>query len=86
LERHDEAIAAYRRTIGRNPDFVYARAQLASVYAQLGRMEEAKSEAAQALRITPHFSGLRIAERLPFKDAAALARLLDGMRKAGLLE
>jgi adenylate cyclase len=86
LERYDEAIAAYRRTIGRNPDFVYARAQLASVYAQLGRMEEAKSEAAQARRITPHFSGLRIAERLPFKDAAALARLLDGMRKAGLLE
>ena len=86
LERYDEAIAAYRRTISRNPDFVYTHAQLASVYAQLGRMEEAKSEAAEALRMDPSFSGLRIAQRLPFKDAAALARLVEGMRKAGLPE
>jgi adenylate cyclase len=86
LERYDEAIAAYRRTISRNPDFVYTHAQLASVYAQLGRMEEAKSEAAEALRMDPSWSVQRVAQRLPFKDTAALARLVEGMRKAGLPE
>ena len=86
LERYDEAIAAYRRTISRNPDFFYAHLHLAAAYAQLGRMEEAKSEAAQTLRIDPSFSVQRVAQRLPLKDAAALARLVDGMRKAGLPE
>ena len=86
LERYDEAIAAYRRTISRNPDFFYAHLHLAAAYAQLGRMEEAKAEAAEALRIDPSFSVQRVAQRLPLKDAAALARLVDGMRKAGLPE
>ncbi|MGH6920975.1 MAG: adenylate/guanylate cyclase domain-containing protein, partial [Geminicoccaceae bacterium] len=70
----------------RNPDFFYARVYLAAVYAQLGRVEEAKAEAAEALRMSPNYSGLRITERLPHKDPAALARLVDGMRKAGLPE
>ena len=59
---------------------------LAAAYAQLGRMEEAKAEAAEALRIDPSLSVQRLAQRLPLKDAAALARLVDGMRKAGLPE
>ena len=86
LQRYDEAVAAYRRTISRNPEFFYARLFLAAVYAQLGRMEEAKSEAIEALRIDPHFSVQRVAQRLPLKDTAALARLIDGMRQAGLPE
>jgi adenylate cyclase len=86
LERYDEAAAAYRRVISRNPDFFYAHLFLAAVYAQLGHMEEAKAEAAEALRKDPSFSVLRLAKRLPFKDPAALARLLDGMRKAALPE
>jgi adenylate cyclase len=86
LERYEEAVAAYQRTISRSPDFLYARLYLAAVYAQLDRMGEAKSETSEALRMSPHVSVLRIAQRLPFKDAAARARLVDGMRKAGLPE
>ena len=86
LERYDEAIAAYRRTISRSPDFFYAHLHLAAAYAQLGRMEEAKAEAAEALRMDPGCSVQRVAQRLPLKDPAALARLVDGMRKAGLPE
>ena len=73
-------------TISRNSDFSSAHLHLAAVYAQLGRMEEAKAEAAQTLRIDPSWSIQRIAKRLPLKDAAALARLVDGMRKAGVPE
>jgi adenylate cyclase len=86
LERYEEAIAAYRRVISRSPDFFYVRHFLAAVYAQLGRMEEAKAEVAEALRMDPGFSGLRVAKRLPLKDPAALARLVEGLRKAGLPE
>jgi adenylate cyclase len=86
MERYDEAIAAYRRTISRNPDFAGAHLHLASAYAQLGRMEEAKAEAAQTLRLDPSWSVQRVAQRLPFKDAATLARLVEGLRKAGLPE
>jgi TolB-like protein len=86
MERYDEAIAAYRRTISRNPDFSSAHLQLAATYAQLGRMEEAKAEAAQTLRLDPSCSSQRYAKRLPLKDAAVLARLVGGMRKAGLPE
>jgi adenylate cyclase len=86
LQRYDDAIAAYRRTISRNPDFFYPHIHLAAAYAQLGRMEEAKAEAAEALRMDPSFSDQRVAQRLPYKDPAALARLADSMRKAGLPE
>jgi adenylate cyclase len=86
LQRYDEAVVAYRRVISRNPDFFYAHVHLAAACAQLGRMEEAGSEAVEALRLDPRFSVRRIAQRLPFKDAAALARLVDGLRMAGLPE
>jgi adenylate cyclase len=86
LERYDEAIAAYRRTISFYPNFVPARAQLAAVYAQQERMEEAKTEAAEALRIDTGRQIQRYAQHLPFKDAAALARLVEGLRMAGLPE
>jgi adenylate cyclase len=86
MERYDQAIAAYRRTINLNSDFSAAHLHLATAYAQLGRMEEARAEAAQTLRIDPSWSIQRVARRLPLKDAAALARLVDGMRKAGLPE
>jgi adenylate cyclase len=86
LERCDEAVVAFRRVISRNPDFFYAHMHLAAAYAELGRMEEAKSEAVKVLTMNPSFSVLRVAGRLPFKDTATLARLVDGMRRAGLPE
>ena len=58
---------------------------LASAYALLGRVEDAKSEAAEVQTRDPSFSGCDRGA-LPFKDAAALARLAEGLRKAGLPE
>jgi adenylate cyclase len=86
LERYDEAAAAYRRVISRSPDFYYARLYLAVVYAQQGRIAEARAEAAEARRMDPGRWPQRFARHLPLKDPTVLARLLQGMRKAGLLE
>ena len=89
MQRYDEAVAAYRRVISRTPDFLYVRLFLAAVYAQQGRIDQAKVEAGEALRISGGFGAFsvqRVAQRLPLKDAGALARLVDGMRQAGLPE
>jgi adenylate cyclase len=72
--------------ISRSPDFYYARLYLAVVYAQQGRIAEARAEAAEARRMDPGRWPQRFARHLPLKDPTVLARLLQGMRKAGLLE
>jgi TolB-like protein/predicted Zn-dependent protease len=86
LERHDEAAAAFRRVASRSPDFYFARYYLAAAYAQQGRIAEAKAEGVQALRLDTSRWPQQRAHDLPLKDAGALARLIEGLHKAGLRE
>jgi adenylate cyclase len=62
----------------------YNHAYLAACRAQLGQMEEARAEAAEALRLRPDFTigWLMLSE--PYKNPADAEPSLDGMRKAGL--
>ena len=84
LQRYDEAIAAFREAIRRAPDFLPAHHNLAATYAEAGRDQEARAEAAEALRLNPEFSVDRLRERLPFKNPADLDRLTSALHKAGL--
>ena len=59
---------------------------LAICYAHLGRIEEAKTQAAEILRLKPDFSMKWIIAMEPYKNPADLEHLLDGLRKAGLPE
>jgi hypothetical protein len=59
---------------------------LAATYAQLGRIEEARSEAAQVMKAMPNFSVARWAGTEPYLDPLELECHVDGMRKAGLPE
>jgi len=62
----------------------WIRTRLAACYAQLGRMEEAKAAAAQALRLNP---GFRLGTlSLSYRFDVDRERVLDGMRKAGLAD
>lgn len=65
------------------PNFLPAHLQLASCYAHLGRLEEARAAAAEVLRLVPNFS-LEGLKNLPIKDPAVLEREIDAWRKAGL--
>ena len=56
---------------------------LAASLAQLGRVEEAKVEAAQFLAVHPHFSTHQWANAQPFQHEI-LKRFVDGYLKAGL--
>jgi len=84
MGRYQEATAAFKRILARNPDHLGVHLNLAAIYSGSGREEEARAEAAEVLRINPNFSLERLRPRLPFKDPAALDRYLDALRQAGL--
>jgi adenylate cyclase len=84
LRRYDQALAAYREVLSRNPDYLPAHEQLAVVHMELGREKEARAEVAEALRINPGDSLELLRDRLPYKNQADLDRNISALRKAGL--
>ena len=82
--RTEEAIAAHRDALIRNPNLLLAHLGLAGIYSELGREEEARAEAAEVLRISPAFSLEGWRQFSPLKDQAILERQIDALRKAGL--
>ena len=50
------AVSAYKQSLLRSPDNIFAHNGLASTYILMGREKEAYSEAAEVLRIDPKFS------------------------------
>jgi adenylate cyclase len=86
LRRYGEAVRWLRECASCLPDLQAPHLWLASAYAQLGQLEEARAEAAEVLRINPAFtieSWRRIAVH---KDPKDIEHRIDGMRKAGLPE
>ncbi|TGP56710.1 adenylate cyclase [bacterium M00.F.Ca.ET.230.01.1.1] len=63
-----------------------SRRFLAASLAQLGRLDEARTEVALFLVGNPHFSTQRWVDTEPFRDEAMLEHFVDGFRKAGLPE
>jgi tetratricopeptide (TPR) repeat protein len=68
----------------RNPS--EGRRLLAANYAQLGRLEEAKAEAREVLKLHPGFTIRHWAQRPPYKHREPLERYIEGLRRAGLPE
>jgi adenylate cyclase len=75
----DAAIEEYQKAI--NVGYHNRVVNLAGVYALQGRMEEAKSVLAEALRANPKLTVKMVAERFAVPPA-----LTEGLRKAGLAE
>jgi adenylate cyclase len=84
MGRYEEAIAAQKRALSRNPNHLPSYVHLASMYGELGRKEEAQAATREILRLSPHFSIEQLRPRLPYKDPAVIERILEGLRKAGL--
>ena len=84
LTRYDEAVAAFKRALARNPDFVPANGFLAIVYGELGLSKEAETAGATTLQLSPQFSRQWIQQRLPYKDSAVLELVQNALRRAGL--
>jgi len=82
--RSEEGILANKKALQRAPDTLLAHVLLAAAYSRMGREKEARTEAAEVLRINPKFSLDYFAKALPFKDQEVTNHLIDSLRKAGL--
>jgi tetratricopeptide (TPR) repeat protein len=84
LRRYDEAIAAYKEVLHRNPEWAPAYSQLAAIYAELGHEKEARAQAEKFRRLDPGTTTNRLKQHLPFKNKRELERLISAWRRAGL--
>src|SRR5262245_15366861 len=82
--RPEEAIAPLKQFLTRYPNILGAHLTLAAVYSESGKEAEARTEAAEVLRLNPHFSLEVHKQRAPVKDPETLERHLAALRKAGL--
>ena len=86
MGNYEEAIAAMKRALTGNPDFLHPHRTLAAIFGELGRKEEAQAEVAEVLRINHRASLESQRERIVFYDQAVSERYIMGLRKAGLPE
>ncbi len=83
----EEAVAAFKRVLIHNPDFLETHLILAILYTAFGWEVEARAEVAEALRINPNFFLQEISmvwQADLSKNQEGLERLLGGLRNAGL--
>jgi adenylate cyclase len=86
MGRYDEAIPRFKK-LGAHYNNLFVHLYLAVDYIELGREQEARPEAAEILRINPHFSLQKLVERgMPVagRDRALGARFIADLRKLGL--
>jgi adenylate cyclase len=78
--RYEEALAPGKRFLTLNPNFAPAHFNLAVIYSELGREEEARAEVLRAGPISLEW----VRQNVPFKDPVVLERHLAALRRAGL--
>ncbi len=87
LKQYERALPVLRDCVSRAPNLRAGHSWLAATYAQMGRMDEARAEAADAMLIQPDYTITGAARRIMgFKSAEDAEHFFDGLRKAGLPE
>ncbi len=84
MGRYAEAIPLLKQHFTRYPNDLGSHVVLIIDYIELRHEQEARAEAAEVLRISPHFSLDMWRQRSPQKNRALLERNLADLRKAGL--
>jgi adenylate cyclase len=84
--RKEEAVQSYKRAIALNPNHVLPKAFLAAVYADLGRIDEAKATANEVLRLNPKITATRLMQSHSLHNPERDARFKDLLQRAGLPE
>jgi len=84
LGQFEEAIAASRSATKADPLYVQPYIELAMVYAEAGRVSDARKAVDAILRIDPGFSATAYMKGLPFRDPDLEARRHSALKKAGL--
>jgi adenylate cyclase len=80
--RHEEAAESARGAVALGPEQAAPHRLLAACHGHLGRVDEARSAAREAMRLEPGFS---LGELRRINHPAIVDQLLDGWRKGGVL-
>jgi TolB-like protein/cytochrome c-type biogenesis protein CcmH/NrfG len=86
LEEYAQAAEVSRRRLVRKPESDVSRVLLASVHGHMGNYEESRAEWAEVLRINPDYSLEHRRKTLPYKDPADFEQIVEGLRKAGIVD
>jgi adenylate cyclase len=91
MGRYAEAVPLLKRHLARYPNSLGGHENLTMAYVELGRLDEARAEVAEVMRLSPQLTlegERRAAEHgvasIPLKDRALAERLLADLGKAGL--
>jgi len=84
IGKYEESVRIYKRLLQDQPNHWPGHTGLTATYCMMGRMEEARAQAAEVLRVYPKFSLEREAKTLRFKNPDDGAATIEALRKAGL--
>ncbi|MGQ0567167.1 MAG: adenylate/guanylate cyclase domain-containing protein [Gemmobacter sp.] len=84
MGHYDAAEAIFRDRIRQAPNTDFSRAFLAATLGHLGRTDEARAVWADLRAVNPKYSLADHLDRSPFRRAQDIARITDGLAKAGL--
>jgi adenylate cyclase len=84
LGRYAEALSHLRESISRAPNMRAARVWLTATYGQLGEAENARTEAAEVLRIDSSYTITGTPPVTALKRPEDIEHISEGLRKAGL--
>ncbi len=83
-KNYAEALASFREVVTRAPELGVGRMALASTYALMGHMNEAREQITELLRIDPTCTVAKVARFRTFRDPKDGAHMLQGLLQAGL--
>jgi adenylate cyclase len=86
LGRYEDAVELLKQRLARNPITDVSRSLLAACYGHLGRLDEARAAWAELLRVNPDFSLEYRRKVLPYKYPADFEVIVEGLRKAGIVQ
>ena len=84
IEKNEEAIVWGEKAVQLDPKSLIGHVVLCSIYSSSGRMEEARNEASEILKINPKYSVSRAEKTNPLKNQTVKKSYFDALRKAGL--
>jgi adenylate cyclase len=83
--RYQEAVTVWKVHLASYPNDPWGHLNLAVAYIELNRQDEARAEAVEVMRISPHFSLEVVKKRvMAIKDPAVAEHFLADWRKAGM--
>ncbi len=85
-EQYEECVRAAEQAVLLQPNFYAGHAFMAMALPYLGRIEEAKEAARRVRDLNPRFTLKSVARNPLYAREADVARLLEGLRQAGLAE